>query len=352
MFPVVSPTEGILGDPNPDWMVVLVQFLHTKTSPYQLNLKLHESDHWTGTEGVLKYFGIHPETANISTATQDMPTYGGRTIAAGDTFRGNIYDFGGGPVALDADWYTAEGGGFGNQSETFVQDASWVELRVTLGYDLPFKTASSIGFDSISFAVSGRNLALWTDIEGFDPDINNFGATLGRGLDYFTNPATQSYAFTVKLGFLKLYNIEKHKFKYLFLSLLSLAIVSCGEFTDGINDDPNNFTGAPGDLLIGQANLEVVKLSGSNASRYSGIFTDQFTGADRQYISLDNYTTTAADYDDEWDDLYADGLARARLAEQGAVESGDVVLEGVAQIVQGLLLELLLYGVMFLLLKL
>lgn len=128
------------------------------------------------------------------------------------------------------------------------------------------------------------------------------------------------------------------KFKYLFLSLLSLAIVSCSEFTDGINDDPNNFTGAPGDLLIGQANLEVVKLSGSNASRYSGIFTDQFTGADRQYISLDNYTTTAADYDDEWDDLYADGLAQAGLAEQGAVESGDVVLEGVAQIIQGLLL--------------
>jgi hypothetical protein len=128
------------------------------------------------------------------------------------------------------------------------------------------------------------------------------------------------------------------KFKYLFISLLSLAIVSCSEFTDGINDDPNNFTGAPGDLLIGQANLEVVKLSGSNASRFSGIFTDQFTGADRQYIVVNDYTMTAVDFDDEWDDLYADGLAQARLAEQGAVESGDAVLEGVAQIVQGLLL--------------
>ena len=202
-FPVVSSTEGVLGDPNPDWIGGLGTVLTYKNFTLSAQFETSQgNDHWTGTEGVLKYFGIHPETANISTATQDMPTYGGRTVAAGDTFRGNIYDFGGGPVALDADWYTAEGGGFGNQSESFVQDASWTRLReVTLGYDLPFKTASSIGFDSISFAVSGRNLALWTDIEGFDPDINLTGATLGRGLDYFTNPATQSYAFTVKLGF-------------------------------------------------------------------------------------------------------------------------------------------------------
>ena len=35
----------------------------------------------------------------------------------------------------------------------------------------------------------------------FDPDLNLTGASLGRGLDYFTNPATQSYVFTLKFGF-------------------------------------------------------------------------------------------------------------------------------------------------------
>ena len=202
-FPVVSTTEGVLGDPNPDWIGGLGTVITYKSFTFTAQFETSQgNDHWTGTEGVLKYFGIHPETANISTATQDLTTYSGRTIATGESFRGNIHDFGGGPVALDADWYTAEGGGFGAQSETFVQDASWTRLReVTIAYDLPFKTANRIGFDSISFAVTGRNLVLWTEVEGFDPDINLTGATLGRGLDYFTNPATQSYAFTVKLGF-------------------------------------------------------------------------------------------------------------------------------------------------------
>jgi len=49
--------------------------------------------------------------------------------------------------------------------------------------------------------LTGRNLFLWTDIEGFDPELNLTGATKGRGIDYFTNPATQSFIVTLKFGF-------------------------------------------------------------------------------------------------------------------------------------------------------
>lgn len=119
---------------------------------------------------------------------------------------------------------------------------------------------------------------------------------------------------------------------------IAASITSCSEFTDGINNDPNNFTGAPAELLTGQASLEIMKLSESQASRLSGIFTDQFTGSDRQYISLDNYQTTAADFDDEWDDLYADGLGQAKLAEEKAAQDGNTILVGVAQIQQAILI--------------
>ena len=100
------------------------------------------------------------------------------------------------------EWYTANGGGFGNQSESFVKDASWTRLReVSLAYDLPKKLIKNAGFSSIRLTLSGRNLALWSKIDGFDPDINLTGATLGRGLDYFTNPSSQTYAFTLNLTF-------------------------------------------------------------------------------------------------------------------------------------------------------
>lgn len=127
----------------------------------------------------------------------------------------------------------------------------------------------------------------------------------------------------------------KTKILYLFAAL---AMASCSEYTDGINDSPNGFTSAPENLLIGQSNLAVVKMSASQPSRVAGIWTDQFTGSDRQYINLNQYTVTAGDFDDDWDDIYANGLAQAKLAEVRAKDNGNVVLEGVAQIIQALLL--------------
>jgi len=202
-FPEVATEEGVLGDPNPDWIGGLGTTLRfagfTLTALFETS---QGNDHWAGTDGVMKYFGVDKESANESTATQDLRTYDGRTIPAGTTFRGNIEDFGGGPVALDSEWYTTNGGGFGSQSESFILDASWTRLReVSLGYGLPKDLISRTGLSYFEVLLTGRNLVLWTDIEGFDPDINLTGATKGRGLDYFTNPATQSYMVTFKFGF-------------------------------------------------------------------------------------------------------------------------------------------------------
>lgn len=130
----------------------------------------------------------------------------------------------------------------------------------------------------------------------------------------------------------------KKTIKFIYILVIIASISACSNFTDGINDDPNNFTDSPAELLVGQASLEIIKLSESQASRVSGIFTDQFTGSDRQYIPLDSYLTTAADFDDEWDDVYVNGLVQAKLAEDKAREDGNIVLVGVAQIQQALII--------------
>ena len=161
-FPTISEEEGVLGDPNPDWIGGVGTVLSYKGFTLSAQLETSQgNDHWAGTEGVLKYFGIHPETANESTATADLKTFDGRTISNGTTFRGNIQDFGGGDVALDLEWYTANGGGFGNQSESFVKDASWTRLReVSLAYDLPKKLIKNAGDFSM----------IWTELEPMEED--------------------------------------------------------------------------------------------------------------------------------------------------------------------------------------
>jgi starch-binding outer membrane protein, SusD/RagB family len=130
----------------------------------------------------------------------------------------------------------------------------------------------------------------------------------------------------------------KRNFISKFFVLLVLATsIACESYTEDVNIDPNNFTDAPGSLVIGQAMLAVAHVAESQTSRYTGIFTDQFSGCDRQFISYENYNLNAQDFDDTWGDIYADGIGQAIYVEEQAVEDGTPVLEGVAQIMQAFL---------------
>lgn len=202
-FPTVSEEEGVIGDPNPKWRGGIGSNLSWKGLSFSFQFETFQGNQiWAGTQGVLKYFGIDPETANEITLTQDLKTVDGRTVAAGTTVRGNIYNFGAGDVLLDSEWYTGIGGGFGPVAEQFIVDGSWTKLReVSLNYALPAALLSKAKLTSASIGVTGRNLFIWSPFQYIDPELNLTGASKGRGLEYFTNPGTGSYMLSVKLGF-------------------------------------------------------------------------------------------------------------------------------------------------------
>jgi hypothetical protein len=108
-------------------------------------------------------------------------------------------------VLLDQSWYTGLGGGFGSVSEDFIHDASYVRLReISLTYSVPKSFLAPLKVSSIDLSLIGRNLALWSDFAdefGVDPETNLTGVSNGRGLDYFTNPSTQSYMVKINIGF-------------------------------------------------------------------------------------------------------------------------------------------------------
>ncbi|WP_293298999.1 SusC/RagA family TonB-linked outer membrane protein [Allomuricauda sp.] len=204
-FPLIDAEQGVIGDPNPDWRGGLGMSLEHKGFKFSFLFETSQgNDMWAGTSGVLHYFGIHPNTAVETVAPTDLPRYSGGfggIIPAGTTFRGSIGDFGGGPVALEEGWYRTDGGGFGNLDEQFVQDASWTKLReISLAYSVPRAFLESTFLNSLEVGITGRNLLLITDFEGVDPEVNLTGASKGRGLDYFTNPATRSIILNLKLG--------------------------------------------------------------------------------------------------------------------------------------------------------
>ena len=115
-------------------------------------------------------------------------------------------NFGGGDVLLDESWYrTGIGGGFGdNQAYNFaINDATWTrfkELSISYAINWPgFQRTTHLS--SIVLTATGRNLILWTDMVGVDPEINQYGVSNGYGLDYFTNPSTRSFLFSIAINF-------------------------------------------------------------------------------------------------------------------------------------------------------
>lgn len=205
-FPQVDLTGNlVVGDPNPDWRGGLgFNFAYKDWSLSALFETSQGGDVASRTEFILAYFGTHASVGNEITLTENLVNYAGDEIAAGTTVRGNIGNFGGGNVLLDESYYTTlHGFGDGKMNEFAVQDGSWTRLReVALSYTLRsegFKKAT--GLSSIEFSASGRNLVIWTDVVGYDPDINQFGVGQGQGLDYFTNPGARTYTFGLKINY-------------------------------------------------------------------------------------------------------------------------------------------------------
>ncbi len=209
-FPQSAPNPSVIGNPNPDWTASIGStFRYKQFTLSVLFDHVQGGDVWNGTRGALINFGTHASTGNEVTASSNLKAWDGSTINAGTTFRGAIADFGGGPVALNQAWYSTAGsggglgGGFGPVASQFVEKGTRTRLReLSVSYLLTgpkFKTKTKL--QSISFSVTGRNLVLWTSYTGIDPETNLTGVTNGRGLDYFNNPNTRSYLFSIKVNY-------------------------------------------------------------------------------------------------------------------------------------------------------
>jgi len=204
-FPQLTTSPEVLGDPNPDWRGGAGFNFNYKN--FGINFLLEHSqggEFSPRTLWVLRRFGTTAETANLVTLSQDLVNFDGDVIPAGTQVRGNVENFGGGDVLLDETWYRhGIGGGFGdNQAYNFsLADATFTKLReVTLSYRLGSDIVGK-SINGITVSATARNLFNWNKIEGIDPEINQVGVSNGFGVEYFTNPMTASYLFSLGIDF-------------------------------------------------------------------------------------------------------------------------------------------------------
>ena len=74
-------------------------------------------------------------------------------------------------------------------SPEWIQKADFLKLReVSVTVDLPSSWAQAARASAASFVLSGRNLAIWSDYEGSDPEVNSYGGRSFNRIDAYALP--------------------------------------------------------------------------------------------------------------------------------------------------------------------
>ncbi|WP_340106242.1 SusD/RagB family nutrient-binding outer membrane lipoprotein [Rhodohalobacter sp. 8-1] len=109
--------------------------------------------------------------------------------------------------------------------------------------------------------------------------------------------------------------------KYIFIVLLIAGMVGCDtvntSFTDGYSEDPNNPTDAPGDQVFAAGQIATITFLESHTARLTSMWSQYFTGSDRQYTALYNYTIQGGtEFDSNWFLAYTRALTNLQIARE------------------------------------
>ena len=178
----------VIGDPNPKWMGSL---LNEFTIARKLRLRAL-------LDGV---FGN--DVMNLSTRAQNAgiasnsKTYERELLPYGDSRK------------LPPTWNSRTQGIF----EYWIEDGSFIKLReVSASYTFDSAPFRRLFRDGLDLTVSGRNLYVWTDYSGYDPEINLFGTNAGgrgslqttaadRGFDFGGYPIPRVWSVSARVTF-------------------------------------------------------------------------------------------------------------------------------------------------------
>jgi len=195
-YPILDPTQRVIGSPDPKWTGSLNTTLRYKHWSFSGLLDVrHGGLVWNGTHLVLNTFGTSAETGRR----------GEQIIFGKSFFAGPTAGPGAGlEVPLTQDFFQTFYGGIDNRTigAPFYEDGGFTKLReISVGYEFTDRWVNQIGLSSVEVRAAGRNLAVWSGYSGADPEVNSPGSETGaRGIDFFSNPQTRSFVFTLTLN--------------------------------------------------------------------------------------------------------------------------------------------------------
>ena len=207
-FPITDPTVRAIGNPWPVWTGGLsgyVKFRGVEVSAFV--------DHRQGgnvlnmTRSSMYQYGTHKDTeirGQSRTFGRDMLCH---NITC-DVLNGPVVGPGANTaVVIGEGWFSggtlgSGQGAVGGPITTRIEDATNTRLReVSVGYNFTQPWVQRVaGMRAMDVKISARNLGLWTDYSGLDPEVNLGGAAnANRGIDWFNTPYARAWVLSVAL---------------------------------------------------------------------------------------------------------------------------------------------------------
>jgi hypothetical protein len=207
-LPVNDNTPRVMADPNPKWLGSARTSVRWKklTLSGLVDIK-HGGQVWNGTQGALLSYGTSAETQARCVFVSGT-CVGNEHVIGTDALYGLpaqpvVGPGAGTPVAIGQSYYTGLAAcPFSGIDDGCIEDGGYVKFReLSLGYTLDYPwVQKSLGLSSIDVRVAGRNLHTWSNYSGYDPEANLGGNISARATDYFNNPQTRSFVFSVTLN--------------------------------------------------------------------------------------------------------------------------------------------------------
>lgn len=190
-FPLVSSTLGVIGNPQPDFVMKLTNGFRWKKLTLNLDWEWRKGgDVWNGTQAMLDYYGRSQQSAE----QRGITGYVFNGIQTNGQPNQQPVDFYNPMLPLEQNRWVRYGAT--GVAEAYIQKGDVLRLN---NLSLIYKWVPRKHVQKITVAAYISNVILWTAYKGADPNQYLFDQPATVGLDFFNLPATKSYGLNLTI---------------------------------------------------------------------------------------------------------------------------------------------------------